>query len=166
MRFADIPAGSSVFLDANVFIYDFGPHPQFGAACRDLLLRVQNGEIKGYATAQEASDVAHRLMTVEACSLNAWPWQGIGRRLRNHPQEIVKLHRFKTALENIPLFGVDVLPVSMTDVLDAANLSIQLGLLSNDALIIPMMRKHGVAYLASGDSDFDRVPGITRCSPQ
>ena len=25
MIFADIPAGESVFIDANVFVYDFGP---------------------------------------------------------------------------------------------------------------------------------------------
>jgi hypothetical protein len=27
MNFAAIPAGESVFVDANVFVYDFGPDP-------------------------------------------------------------------------------------------------------------------------------------------
>ncbi len=30
MRFEDIPSGAPVFLDANVFVYDFGPDPVFG----------------------------------------------------------------------------------------------------------------------------------------
>jgi hypothetical protein len=30
MIFAEIPAGDSVFIDANVFVYDFGPDPVFG----------------------------------------------------------------------------------------------------------------------------------------
>ena len=29
MTFADIPAGSDVFLDANVFVYYAEPHPTF-----------------------------------------------------------------------------------------------------------------------------------------
>jgi predicted nucleic acid-binding protein len=33
------------------------------------------------------------------------------------------------------------------------------------ALIIAAMRIHGLAKLASADSDFDRVPGITRYGP-
>ena len=35
----------------------------------------------------------------------------------------------------------------------------------NDALIIAAMRSHGLNCLASADSDFDRVPGITRYAP-
>jgi hypothetical protein len=27
---ADIPAGSAVFLDANIFVYHFVPHPVLG----------------------------------------------------------------------------------------------------------------------------------------
>ena len=30
MTFADIPSGESVFLDANVFVYNFGPDPVLG----------------------------------------------------------------------------------------------------------------------------------------
>ena len=30
MTFADIPAGSSVFVDANTFVYHFQPHPLYG----------------------------------------------------------------------------------------------------------------------------------------
>jgi predicted nucleic acid-binding protein len=37
--------------------------------------------------------------------------------------------------------------------------------LHNDALIIAVMRAHGLTNLASADPDFDRVPGITRYGP-
>ena len=55
MNFADIPSGASVFVDANVFVYDFAPDPQYGPPCRELMERIELG------------DVAHRLMTLEAC---------------------------------------------------------------------------------------------------
>lgn len=44
----------------------------------------------------------------------------------------------------------------------ATAISQQHGLLSNDALIIAIMREQGLANLASSDADFDRVTGIRR----
>ena len=47
----------------------------------------------------------------------------------------------------------------------AADLSCQHGLLSNDALVVSVMRDRGLSALASHDPDFDRVPGLTRYAP-
>ena len=41
----------------------------------------------------------------------------------------------------------------------------QCGLLTNDALIAAVMRAGGLTRIASHDTDFDRVPGITRYGP-
>jgi predicted nucleic acid-binding protein len=41
MNFGGIPAGSSVFVDANVFVYAFSSDPQIGQACRELLERIE-----------------------------------------------------------------------------------------------------------------------------
>ena len=61
MRFEDIPSGSSVFLDANVFDYDFGPDPVFGIPSQKLLERIEFGELQGLCSTHELSNVAHRL---------------------------------------------------------------------------------------------------------
>ena len=37
MTFADLVPGSSVFLDANVFVYHFEPHPILGPPCNGLV---------------------------------------------------------------------------------------------------------------------------------
>ena len=47
----------------------------------------------------------------------------------------------------------------------AADVSRQFGLLTNDALVVSVMRHHGLALLASHDADLDRVPGLTRYAP-
>jgi predicted nucleic acid-binding protein len=44
-------------------------------------------------------------------------------------------------------------------------LSRQYELLSGDALIVAVMQVHGLTNLASNDTDFDRVPGLTRFAP-
>jgi len=41
MIFADLAAGDSVFLEANTFIYHFGPDPALGPSCSQLLQRIE-----------------------------------------------------------------------------------------------------------------------------
>jgi predicted nucleic acid-binding protein len=52
-----------------------------------------------------------------------------------------------------------------TSVLTATALSATYELLTGDALVLAIMHQHGLTKLASGDDDFDRVPGITRYGP-
>lgn len=66
MIFGDIPAGASLFIDANTFVYYFSPHAQLGRACTELLQRIQRQEITGTTSLDVLSDVAHRMMTIEA----------------------------------------------------------------------------------------------------
>jgi predicted nucleic acid-binding protein len=60
---------------------------------------------------------------------------------------------------------IHVLTIPASVPVAAAVLSQQIGLLSNDALIVALMQAHGITELASHDADFDRVPGITRYRP-
>jgi predicted nucleic acid-binding protein len=127
--------------------------------------RIELGDLIGWCSTRELSDVAHRLMTLEACQILGWPYAGIGQRLRTHRDEITRLTRFRQALDEIVAFGVHILPVTQPDVLRAGDLSRQHGLLSGDALIVALMQANNLSTLASNDSDFDRVPGLSRFGP-
>jgi len=37
LTLADIPAGATVFTDANVFVYHFAPHPVLQAHCQAFM---------------------------------------------------------------------------------------------------------------------------------
>ena len=165
MTFDAFITGDSLFLDANVFIYDFGPDPVFGPPSRRLLKRIESGDLTGYISVHVFNDIAYRLMTLEACQLFGWPYAGIGQRLRRHPAELRKLVKSRHALDEVVQMGIHILPISSQHILLAADLSRQHGLLSGDALILSMMQSHGLTHLASNDADFDRIPGITRYSP-
>jgi predicted nucleic acid-binding protein len=141
MNFSAVPSGTSLFVDANVFVYAIAEDPKYGKPCIDLLERIELGDLRGMISAQVLSEVAHRLMTLEACETFAWPYAGIAQRLRRHPAELRKLAKFRAALSQ------------------------QHGLLSNDASILAVMEDQGLTHLASNDSDFDRVTAITRYSP-
>ena len=69
MTFADLAAGSRVFVDANTLIYHFSPHPIFGPPCKQLLTQIENQTILGYTSTHVVGEVAHALMVVEALSL-------------------------------------------------------------------------------------------------
>jgi predicted nucleic acid-binding protein len=165
MIYADLPAGESVFVDASVFIHHFEPNRLFGPAATEFLERIENQVIHGITSTHVVSEVAHRLMTIEAMQAFGWKSGGIALRLRNHPAQVQTLKRFRQAIQEIPLFNVGILAVDPALLDPAAEVSQQTGLLHNDALTIAIMRAHGLTNLASADPDFDRVPAITRYAP-
>ena len=165
LTLADIPAGVALFLDANVLVYHFAPHPVLQLPCQRLLERCTSGELVGYTSAHVLTNVAHRIMTLEAVDRFGWPTAGIARRLLRRPDDVRQLTRFRQVVDEIPGFGIQVLPITMRLISAAAAISQQHGLLSGDALVVAVMREHGLVHLASHDADFDRVPGLTRYSP-
>lgn len=165
MMLADLLLGDAVFLDANIFVYHFEPHPQFRTACTDLLDRAGRAEVLAFTSTHILSEVAHRLMLMEAVTVLGWPPTKVGQRLKQHPQELHKLTAFRQAIEDIPKLGIQILTIPAQLIATAAAISQQTGLLSNDALIVALMQHHGLIHLASHDADFDRVPGLTRYAP-
>lgn len=162
MTFADIAPGQTVFLDANPLVEHFATNMHTGPACTAMLERVASGEIHAYTSAHVLGEMAHRLLTFEACATFGWPYKGITQRLANHPAEITKLYKYRQAIDEVPYFGVQVLPVLPHHVPYAGDLMRQHGLLFNDGLVAALMADHGLLHLASSDADFDRVPGLTR----
>lgn len=165
MKFADIPAGTAVFVDANPLVYHFAPEPVLGPACCELLDRIARGEIAGFTSSHVLSNVAHRLMTIEAMTTFGWVLPGIARRLQQHPSEVQTLAAFRRAIEAVPSLGVQVVDVTLDHVLSAAQISQHHGLLSGDALVVAVMRSRGITHLASHDADFDRLTDLVRYSP-
>jgi predicted nucleic acid-binding protein len=165
MIFIDLLAGAAVFVDANTLVYRFSLHPQYGPACTDLLERIERQEITGYTSTHVLSETAHRLMTLEAITLFGWPAGNIGNRLRTHPADVAKLSSFRTAIETLVQSKLRIVTTTPPMLAAAVGLSQQIGLLTNDALVVAVMQAHGLTNLASGDADFDRVPGLTRYAP-
>ena len=165
MTFAQLPAGVATFLDANSLIYHFTNDPKYGWACTQLVKRVEQQQLHGFSSTHVLADVAHRLMTFEAMQRFGWPPAGIAPRLRKHRSEIAKLSVYRQAIAGIPRLGIKALPITEPLVEAATLVSQQYELLTGDALIVAVMQAHGLIHLASNDSDFDRVVGLTRYAP-
>jgi predicted nucleic acid-binding protein len=165
MKLADIVAGGTVFVDANILVFALANHATYGALCDEFLDRVENQEIIAFTSAHVVGEVIHRMMTIEASNRFGWPVQGIANRLRRHPAEVQQLVRPRQALDEIAAARVNVLAVTVPHVSDATDISRKIGLLYNDALVVAMMRDQAITQLASLDSDFDLVPGVVRFAP-
>ncbi|HEV3144198.1 MAG TPA: hypothetical protein VGZ47_09965, partial [Gemmataceae bacterium] len=88
MTFADLVAGTHVFLDANTLIYHFSPHPTFGPSCKQLLTDVENQTIVGFTSTHIVGEVGHALMVVEALSLPGWGASNAPKRLKKQPSTV------------------------------------------------------------------------------
>ena len=165
MSFVKLPPGTAIFLDANTWVYHYTAHPRLGASCTALVARIEQQDVSGFTSTHVLTEVAHRLMLVEASTTFGWPLAGALKRLQRHPGEIQKLFQFRASLAEILRTGIQVLTIAPAVIDAAAAVSQQTGLLSNDALIVAVMQAQGLTNLASHDADFDRVPGITRYGP-
>jgi predicted nucleic acid-binding protein len=104
-------------------------------------------------------------MILEAVSLPGWASGKVKKRLRQQPGALQNLTRFRTAIETILQSRLQVLTIAPSLLGAAAVISQQHGLLTNDALSLAVMQANGLTKIASADTDFDRVPGLTRYAP-
>jgi predicted nucleic acid-binding protein len=165
MTFNDILPGDAIFLDANCLIYAIFNDPRYGPACQRLLERIDNQDIHGFTSAHVLSEMAHRVMTLEASARFNRSLTGMTNWLRRHPTEVQQLTRPRQAIDEVQVSKVQVLPAEGMEVSRAADVSVVCGLLSSDALIVTVMQRHGLYRLASNDADFDRLPGLIRYAP-
>jgi predicted nucleic acid-binding protein len=126
--------------------------------------RIENQELLGFTSTAVLSEAAHHLMTLEAFLRFGWPSK-IVQHLKQNRAAVQQLTRFRQAIAEVPQLRIRILTIPEFLIETAASISQQTGLLSNDALIVALMRHHGLIRLASEDADLDGVAGINRYAP-
>jgi predicted nucleic acid-binding protein len=157
-----IPADSRVFIDSSIFIYHAtSASPQ----CRALLRRVESGEVGGVTSTHVLAEVAHRLMMIEAVTTGIVTGKDVVKKLRSRPELVSRLSVYEHQTEQIPLMGVEVVPLDVATVLRSAALRRRHGLLVNDSLVVASALGNELVLLASADGDFARVDTIRLYRP-
>src|SRR5262249_41812312 len=111
------------------------------------------------------TELAPRLMTIEARTRHGWTSGKVLQRLKQNPHIVQTLTNSEAAVASINGSRVHIFPVDSALVVAAAAVSRQTGLLSNGALMVAVMQANGLTKRASNDADLDRVPGLTRYAP-
>lgn len=158
---SDIPNGAAVMVDANVLVYALTPQAQLHAACRDLLERGARAAVSLFTSVSVTADVLHRAMVLEVLA------QGQTQRsaeavalLKQRPDVVQQLTRYRTILRDLRQARVDILPLSYRDLHASRVFREQHGLMVNDSLIVAVMQRENLGFLATNDPDFARVPGL------
>ena len=155
-----ISSGSTVFIDANIFIYHFsGPTP-LTPSCTALLERSASGEVIGVTSTAVVLEVLHRLMLLEAISKFQLAPKVALHFLRANPERVKTLSECHRAVETIARIGIDTAVVTLEDIAHGQELQRRYGLLTNDALILAIMSRQQITALASNDPDFQKVPHL------
>jgi len=158
----ELPAGQTVFIDANIFIYHFTGISQ---ECSSFLERCERGELWGVTAVHILLEVLHRLMMIEGVTKGLVSSGSVAKKLRERPSVVKQLADCQTQTEAILEMGIEV--VGLTS--DALKISHPYrrrdGLLVNDSLTAAMMSAEGILDLATADLDFTRVKGLRVYSP-
>ncbi|MFZ4660951.1 MAG: type II toxin-antitoxin system VapC family toxin [Caldilineaceae bacterium] len=159
--FQDISRQTAVMLDANVVIYALFPQSAYHQTCKELLERGAQGELPLHLTVSTTADILHRAMVLEFLA------QGHVQRsadavtyLKQHPQAVQQLTRYKNILRDLVRSQITILPLTYRDLHGSRLYREQYGLLTNDSLMLAVMHRERIQYLATNDPDFERVPGI------
>jgi predicted nucleic acid-binding protein len=98
MTLEQVPAGARVFVDSNILVYHFQPHPGFGPACQRLVERIERQDIEGHTSTNLLGELAHRLMVIEAGALPGWAGGKVLNRLKQQPGVVQQLTLFQAAV--------------------------------------------------------------------
>ena len=157
----NLPAGTHVFIDANIFIYAFLGHSN---QCRDLLGRCATEQVLGITTLEVVNEVTHRMMLAEALGTGVIKRDSV-RDLQGKWQEIAKLTEYWAQTSAIFGLNILVLPSDEGRLHRAQTIRARHGLLTNDSLIVAAMEELGIHSLAPRDNDFDHISDLTVYTP-
>ncbi|HKP13192.1 MAG TPA: type II toxin-antitoxin system VapC family toxin [Blastocatellia bacterium] len=156
-----IPDGSNIFIDANIFVYGLSGQ---SAQCRYLLERCSREELTGVTLFETVNEATHRFMLAEAAAKGIIPQISAGH-LRKRFKAIATLNDYWQETERI--LNLNLLFIATDEsIIRSAQSERQRGLLlTNDSMIVACMRNYGISLLATKDSDFERISGITVFAP-
>ena len=157
----NLPRGSDVLIDANIFIYAFG---QISPLCVAFLERCAREELLGVTTVDVVNEVTHRLMLVEALKKH-YISKEQASQLKGKPNVVKTLTDYWTLASRIFALNVLVLGLEVPRLHRSERMRKAHGLLTNDSMVLAAINEYGIGCLATRDRDFDQVPGITVYKP-
>ena len=150
-----------VFLDANIFVYGL---TQKSRSCEELLERCSTERQFGVTLYEVVAEATHKMMIGEASSKGFIP-KPSAALLRGKPAAIQGLDSYWRTTEKILRMDILFLALNHEITRQAQVERSAYGLLTNDSLVVAAMRLYGVDQIASNDSDFASISGITLFRP-
>jgi len=162
MKLQQIENGEDVLIDTNVLVY---ANQQKSEQCRQLLRRCATREVKGILPMPVVAELVHTLMIIEARENNWIERANPSRALAEHPETVSRLNRYQTQVRECLGIGFRIEPATQIDIIEAMAIQRELGLLTNDALILAIARRLNCKSVATADRAFEKAQGFLVYAP-
>ena len=162
MKLTEIRAGEWVVIDTNILVY---ANQQKCEECIQLLRRCAMREVRGIVPMPMVAELVHTLMLIEARE-NGWiERSNPARALSEHPELVRRLARYENQVREFLGMGLRIESVTPVDILEALTIQREVGLLTNDALLLAVARRLNCSAIATADAAFRNVPGVVVYQP-
>jgi predicted nucleic acid-binding protein len=162
----DLPEGASCFVDSNILYYALVPTASVSEHCLRFVDRVMARNVTIAVSIPVLSDTIHKVMTSEAAQKTGRDRVGMIGYLGKHPEVIKSLVEYPKAMDRLSALPMQILAVDETILRESSQLAVQFGLMTNDAMIVALMRRHQLAHLVTNDDDFDSVSDVRVWKPR
>src|SRR5579875_11725 len=169
----DLPDGSRVFVDTNIFDLAYRAA---SASCVDLIERIARGEITAYVNIQVLSDLLHKLMLTEAQQKKIIANRSASKLKEKLSKDRIiaaKLSDYQRYFEQTLALGLKVMSINEQLLIETKLERATYGLMTGDSLHLGCMnrcknsrRKAPLYDIVTYDGDFDHIVGVTVWRPQ
>ena len=157
-----IPSGRRVFVDSNIFIYHF---LDLSDRCTVFLERISAHQLRGFTSTVVMAEVLHKLMIAEVAENYKLNRREVNQFIKRCPSVISELERCEAAIQQIPEFNIEILPLMSGIDIESRNIRHDHNLMTNDSINLFLMKLAALEDIATNDSDFDRIPWIRVWKP-
>ncbi len=162
----ELPDGARCFVDSTIFYYALVPTASVSEHCLGFFDRAIASRLTLLAGMAVLSDAVHKVMISEVAQLTGRDRAGMIGYLNQHPEIIARLTEYPQAMERLSVVPMEILPIDAPLLREATHIAVENRLLTNDAVIVALLQRHGLTDLVTNDDDFDGLPGIRIWKPR
>lgn len=157
---------SEIFVDANIFLYSILGHPALKPKCQKFLINIETGVCKAVTSSLIFNEVLHKLMLAEAIRTYGLSSERDALKLiKEQPEVISNMSLVWENYHNLKKYPITIFSIDESVMDNAVALSKKYGLLISDSVHAAIMKINGIDNIATNDSDFEQIDGITVWKP-
>lgn len=162
----EIETGTTIFIDANIFLYEILDHWKYAESCNSFLEHINMGKYHAVMSVLICNEVFHRVVIAEVVEKYDIEPKSAVNYLKKNWGIVKELNKAWDAILNInAIENLEIVEIDREVFGVALKYSKKYGLLSNDAIHLATMEKHGITNIATNDGDFERVEWLMIWKP-
>ena len=162
----EIETGTTIFIDANIFLYEILDHWKYAEPCNSFLEHINMGKYHALMSVLICNEVFHRVVIAEVVEKYDIEPKSAVNYLKKNWGIVKELNKAWDAILNInAIENLEIVEIDREIFGVALKYSKKYGLLSNDAIHLATMKRHGLTNVATNDGDFERVEWLNIWKP-